>query len=500
MPTYANLNLPFLGGGPTIAEQILQGLHEGATEKLSQQQLGIEQQNANTQQRRATGDIALQGAQTEEIQQTIRRQKMMLDALFTPKPDSHAGVNIPTDTSAQPSGTTTPPMRTDFERLVDQSNLPDPLKQTAKMVGNFGVQAGKPEAGLDFFFKQLDKESKNVVPHVLFDHGLPYGVVNKFGEVHDLEDPAMPPELQSLADSAKRVYTQKNLLLPDEITNSNAQNKRLWNVLHPGEPLPSDLTLPANATKDQAAKTDTHLKSLMQAEGTKAQRDAAAAASSASQNRGDEKFGIQSVIGTDPKTGRDVLVSEAEAKSLGLTGIMKADAADVSKALSARHWIPLAEKTATIQRTDQNDAKSAAANPEEMGILQLIDDLDKRGKLGVIASRWNDFLAGNVGSGDPEVEALRAKMGLSSTLLMNAHVGNRGGSFMLEHFENLANEKKMDANTLRSGVKSELDYIKDRAMMPQRAGQGGGTKEQPVYQDGKLIGYTQDGKTLSRLP
>ena len=49
MPTYANLNLPFLGGGPTIAEQILQGLHEGATEKLQQQQLGLEKQRVGNE-------------------------------------------------------------------------------------------------------------------------------------------------------------------------------------------------------------------------------------------------------------------------------------------------------------------------------------------------------------------------------------------------------------------------------------------------------------------
>jgi len=137
----------------------------------------------------------------------------------------------------------------------------------------------------------------------------------------------------------------------------------------------------------------------------------------------------------------------------------------VSKAQSARHWIPLAEKTAKILRTDPNDQMSAAANAEDMGILQLVDDLDKRGKLGAITSRWNDFMAGGVGAGDPEVEALRVKMGLSTTLLANAHVGSRAGTTMIEHFQELADAKKMDAPTLRSGVKSELDYIKDRAML-----------------------------------
>ncbi len=49
MPTYANMQIPFLGGGPTIAEQILQGLHEGATEKLQQQQLGLEKQRVGNE-------------------------------------------------------------------------------------------------------------------------------------------------------------------------------------------------------------------------------------------------------------------------------------------------------------------------------------------------------------------------------------------------------------------------------------------------------------------
>jgi len=192
----------------------------------------------------------------------------MMDSLFTPKPDNQSSPSVSTGTA--------PParMRTDFERLVDQSDLPDNLKDHAKMVATFAGQAGKPEAALDFFWKQLDKESKSVVPHVLFDHGLPYGVVNKFGEVHDLEDPAMPSDLAPLAASAKKIYEQKNLLLPDEVTNTNAQNKRLWNVLHPNEALPADLMLPASATKEQANRSDAHLKGLLAAESTKAQRDA----------------------------------------------------------------------------------------------------------------------------------------------------------------------------------------------------------------------------------
>src|SRR5258706_15220044 len=111
MPT--NFNIPFLGGGPSIAEQILAGLHQGAVEQQSQKQLGIEQQNANTNQQRTTSDVVLQGAQTDEIRERIRRQQVLSD-MFKPKPD--AG-----DTSSPATSTSTAPaaLRSDFDRVVD---------------------------------------------------------------------------------------------------------------------------------------------------------------------------------------------------------------------------------------------------------------------------------------------------------------------------------------------------------------------------------------------
>lgn len=462
MPT--NFNIPFLGGGPSIAEQILQGLHQGAVEQQSQNQLGIEQQNANTNERRATSDVALQGAQTDEIRERIRRQQVLSD-MFKPKPDS-------ADTSSTSTSTAPAALRSDFDRVVDESDLPDSLKDSIKYNGHAQAAAGQPVKAFDFLQTVLDKFGRKVSPHILSNGGIPYAVTDRFGEPWELHDPNMPDEMKPLVQSALNVYQQKNILPLADVQNANLANTRRWQVLHPGQPMPADLTLPQNASKDEYTRIEKQFGDLVQLESVKAQRDAANAARNASQNRSDEKFGIEPVIGTDPKTGKDVLVSEADAKAMGLTGTMKADSQDVSKAQSARHWIPLATKTATIQRANQNDPMSPASNPEEMGILQLIDDLDKRGKLGTIASRWNDFMAGNVGSGDPESEALRAKMGLSTTLLMNAHVGSRGGSYMMEHFENLANAGKMDAATLRSGVKSELDYIKDRAMLP--SGRSGG--------------------------
>jgi hypothetical protein len=44
-------------------------------------------------------------------------------------------------------------------------------------------------------------------------------------------------------------------------------------------------------------------------------------------------------------------------------------------------------------------------------------------------------------------------------MLMQAHTGNRGGSAMLEHFQDLANQKKMDAPTLKAAFGSEIDSV-----------------------------------------
>ena len=63
-------------------------------------------------------------------------------------------------------------------------------------------------------------------------------------------------------------------------------------------------------------------------------------------------------------------------------------------------------------------------------------------------------------------------------------------SYMLEHFEDLANNRKMDASTLRTGIKSELNYVKDRAMMPGSAGAQSGGGGRPAGLAEKYGGVT----------
>lgn len=282
--------------------------------------------------------------------------------------------------------------------------------------------------------------------------------LQQFAPLLSLNDAYLKAEVaKRTAKAEAKIKENESGPLPVDQLNKGMSDR--YQVLNPGQPLPPEFTLSPTSTAKDFDRIDKLLSATESAKGTQAQRETANAirqqtlgmAQQAAQDRQD-KEGLQSVIGTDPKTGKSVLVPMSQAKSMGVENPMKAGEAEVGKAQAARHWIPLAEKQ--------------GSTPEEMGILPLIDKLDKEGKLGTVASRWNDFMAGKVGAGDPEFSALRTKMGLSTTLLMNAHVGNRGGAYMLEHFEDMANAGKMDAATLKSGVKSELDYIKDRAMLP----------------------------------
>lgn len=255
------------------------------------------------------------------------------------------------------------------------------------------------------------------------------------------------------------------------LPNIDQMNKALANryaVANPGKQVPPEYQLPPNATQKEYDRLNASLSATENAAATKAARDAAAAQRDlANQERASnkqdkqEKDDIQPVIGRD-QNGKEVLVSMSKAKELGLNDITKADADLFNKSHAARTWLQLAGKTG-----------GNSDDPSSMGLVQLVDKLDKAGKLGVVASRWNDFMSGKLGAGDPDFTALRTKLGLSTTKLMQAHVGSRGGAFMMEHFEDLANAKKMNASTLKQGILSEMNYMKDVAMLPD--GEGGAT-------------------------
>jgi hypothetical protein len=101
-------------------------------------------------------------------------------------------------------------------------------------------------------------------------------------------------------------------------------------------------------------------------------------------------------------------------------------------------------------------------------ILEQVNSLDKAGRLGPIMGRWNDFMVGTIGAGDPEYTELRTNIGLLQTGLMMAHVGARGGVKLLEKFTDLVNAQKMDAATLRGTLKAVEGWLRTYEQIPER--------------------------------
>lgn len=273
-------------------------------------------------------------------------------------------------------------------------------------------------------------------------------------------------------------------MAPQNIELLNKGLETRWQVLNPGQPLPDQFKLQPGASPQNFDQIDKILEATERAKGTVTQQAQTNAIRAQTFEMARDKSDMKPVTGLNPKTGNQVLVPAGQAQEMGIQNPMQADADMVNKSMAARHWLSLATKPAP-----------PGADPQDMSITQLVDKLDKSGQLGVVASRWNDFMAGKVGAGDPDVAALRAKMGLSTTLLMQAHVGNRGSAQMLEHFEDLANQKKLDAPTLKAAFGSEISYVRDRAMDPNPPNYTQGSFKQaapPSGATGKARG--SDGK------
>ena len=239
-----------------------------------------------------------------------------------------------------------------------------------------------------------------------------------------------------------------------DVANLNKAMANRYQLLNPGKPLPPEYTLQPGASPEDFARIDKNMEAMEKAQGTKAQQDVSNAMRNQTFELARDKQDLNPVIGSDPKTGRAILAPYSQAQQLGLQNPTKADSDMVNKGTAARDWLIIA-----------NGQADPTAAPEDMGIMQLVQT-HSEGKLGPLAGRWNDFLAGKFGAGDPEYAALRAKMGLSTTLLMQAHVGSRGGSALLEHFEDLANAGKMDGPTLKAALGSEVNYVTDKSMDP----------------------------------
>ncbi len=138
-----------------------------------------------------------------------------------------------------------------------------------------------------------------------------------------------------------------------------------------------------------------------------------------------------------------------------------------------------------MTRDSAQYAQSALVHIPE--IQQDIKALTDSGDIGLVMSRWNDFLAGKVGIG-PQFNRLRSNIGLLDSNVARVHGGARGGSSsdMYERMKGIANASTMEPTTLLTGVdvlKSWLStYAKMAPQMEQLRVPGEAARQAPGVQ------------------
>lgn len=144
--------------------------------------------------------------------------------------------------------------------------------------------------------------------------------------------------------------------------------------------------------------------------------------------------------------GNPVAGTQQELQAAGATGISKMPSETASKTIAARELVSPDGLFGKIS------AEMQAIGPQN---------------LGPAVGRWNEFLAGKVGTG-PQFTELRNDLGLLSTKIMQAHVGSRGSVAMLDHFKAMADAGRMDYQTLAAALHGEYQYVHGVAMIPKQ--------------------------------
>jgi hypothetical protein len=155
-------------------------------------------------------------------------------------------------------------------------------------------------------------------------------------------------------------------------------------------------------------------------------------------------------VGTD-KDGNQIAGTHDDLVTAGASGVTKLDDDSGKKVITARQLTSPSGLFAQIHQDMLN--------------------LKAKGKLGsAFQARFNDALLQKAGS-DPDYAPLFVHTHLLSTALMQAHVGSKGSEGMMEEFGKLANSGKMSADTLRSALGAEYNYVHEKAMLPKKVSQ-----------------------------
>lgn len=317
-------------------------------------------------------------------------------------------------------------------------------------------------------YERVMQASARPAGHQNLEQGLAGAVQKAVNAGHDLKDDR---EVQAWAQAIKDYKPSKDT----DVKTVEDLKHRIVLAMESGDA--------AGAAQLQKELTATDPEGMSRLANTQLQMAALAADRADKREDREERQGLKWVSGEMPGTHETVTVPLSQAKAMGLENQAEAGQDHVGKVLAARVVVPMLYDT----------------DPADPGVIQLINQLDKNGELGVVASRWNDFMARKVGA-DPTKDQLftrlRNRLDLAQTKMMQAHVGNRGGAFMLDHFLALAEVGKLDANTLRAGVDEELRYMHRMSEKPPSSA-ARGSAAKPA---GGGHSFTVNGKSYENVP
>jgi hypothetical protein len=136
--------------------------------------------------------------------------------------------------------------------------------------------------------------------------------------------------------------------------------------------------------------------------------------------------------------------------------------------------------TAATQRSAEFAQTVQKHVPRIEELINSLENDPKGNQLGVIASRWKDFMAGKVGAGDPRFSALQTNLKMFATALGVAH--QTKGIQIMNHFQEMADAGKLNAETLKSNfgeLKSWVNTYADMGANRPGAVDAGGAMNNP---------------------
>ena len=194
------------------------------------------------------------------------------------------------------------------------------------------------------------------------------------------------------------------------------------------------------------------------------------------------------VQGQGAKLGPTIRPFDPSSRTDNIVSAIASDAANWKMATNAADKYQISKRMTELGLDPNNitgSMRERATNAKlilgHLGdVNKIIDEADKAGELGIVATRWNDFLTNKLGS-DPTPDHIFSKLTSNreflATAIAMAHGGLRGGSSpqMLEHWQAALSAK--DGATLKAKLGQATKWMEGYASMlpsPKEAVDKGG--------------------------